>query len=175
MKYFIYFFVILCLVGITGGVFDVFPLFRSVPQLLLVFVAVIAVERKNLDYIFVALVSGIFMDALTGVAFGSYTLSYFAAALLIRLVFQDFLLVSNAWKHLPWIVVIATIVQHIWVWLYNGSLARFLQSVPAFTFSEIILLSLGSSLYTVVLFLPSYWLFEQLNQYLNRLEQTKKY
>jgi rod shape-determining protein MreD len=175
MKYLIYSFIIVLLVGLVGGVFDVFTIFRSVPQLMLLFVAIIAAERKNFDFAFIAITGGILMDAMTSVAVGSYILSYLAIGLVIKYVFENYLLSSNSWKHLPWIVAASILFQHIWLWLYNGTLARVATGVPAFTFSEIIILSIGGILYTLLLYLPGYWLIERLNDYLVSMEQRKKY
>ena len=175
MKYIIYSFIIVILVGLVGGVFDVFTIFRSVPQLMLLFVAVVAAERKNFDFAFIAIAGGLLMDAMTSVAFGSYLLSYLVIGLAIKYVFEDFLLASNSWKHLPWIVSVAILLQHIWLWLYNGTLAQVAVGIPAFTFSEIFILSIGGILYTLLLYLPGYWLIERLNDYLVSMEQRKKY
>jgi rod shape-determining protein MreD len=175
MKYGIYFIIIVVLIGLSGGVFNVFPIFRTVPQLLMLLLAIVAAEQKNSDFIFIALAAGFMMDMVSSVAIGSFTLSYFFIGFGVKYLFENVLLASNSWKHLPWIVSIAIAAQSLWVWLYNGTLARTSAMVPAFSVSEILVLSVGSIIYTLIVFFPVYWLVERLTEYLVRLEQKKKY
>lgn len=175
MKYFVYLITVLISIGLTAGIFSLFPILRGTPQLLLILILVIAVERKNLDFIFIAVVAGIFLDFLTSLAFGSYTLSFVFLGFCARYVFREYLITSNTWKHLPWIISVAIIIQYLWFWIYNALLFRFDQLAVPIGLIDIILTSFGAIIYTGVLFLPVYWVIEKISQFIETLDLKKKY
>ena len=175
MKYFIYLITILISIGLTAGIFSLFPILRGVPQLLLVLVIVVAVARKNLDFIFIAIVAGIFLDLLTSLAFGSYILSFAFLGFLSKYIFREYLITSNTWKHLPWIISIAILIQHIWFWVYNSLLFRFDQLALPIGLVDIIFTSFGAIIYTAILFFPAYWMIEKISQFMEKLDLRKKY
>ena len=175
MKYFIYLITILISIGLTAGVFSLFPILRGVPQLLLVLVLVVAVERKNFDFIFISVVAGIFLDLLTSLAFGSYILSFAFLGFSAKYIFREYLITSNTWKHLPWVISIAILIQHLWFWIYNSLLFRFDQLALPLRLWDIILTSLGAIIYTAVLFFPVYWMIEKISQFIENLDLKKKY
>ena len=175
MKYLIYSVVTIFLVGITAGGFQHFSILHAVPQLVLLLVILVAAERKNLDYLFVAIVGGVLLDFTTSIAFGSYTLSFLVIGMLAKFLFEDMLLARSPLKHIPWIVSSAIILQHFWIWLYNGTLIRFHSSYIPLRLSEAMLIAIGAIIYTLLLLFPAYWIIEKLNDYIEHLDNRKKY
>lgn len=175
MKYIIYSVVIIFLNGITAGGFQHFSILHAVPQLVLLLVVLVAAERKNLDYIFVAIMGGIFLDFTTSLAFGSYTLSFLIIGFAAKFLFDEMLLARSPLKHIPWIVSSAILFQYLWIWLYNGTLIRFHSSYLPLRISDAMLIAIGAIIYTLLLLFPAYWIIEKLNDYIERLENRKKY
>ncbi len=175
MKYLIYTVVILFLVGITAGGFHHFSILRGVPQLVMLLLIIVAAERKNTDYMFVALVGGVLIDFSTSVAFGSFTLSFLVLGFLSKFLFEDMLLARSPLKHIPWIVSAAIALQYAWVWLYNGTLVRFDTAFLPLRLSDAMIIAIGAIIYTLILLFPAYWAIEKLNDYIEHLEQRKKY
>ncbi len=175
MKYIIYSVVIIFLIGIIAGGFHHFTILRAVPQLVLLLVIVVAAERKNLDYLFVAIVGGVFMDFATSVAFGSFTLSFIVIGFVAKFLFDEMLLARSPLKHVPWIVSAAIASQYLWIWLYNGTLIRFESAYLPLRLSDTMIMAIGAIIYTLILLFPAYWIMDKLNEYIERLEQRKKY
>ena len=175
MKYLIYLVVIIFCIGLSVGVFHLFPIYRAVPQLILLLVIVSSAERHDLDFLFIAIVGGAFMDIVTSVAFGSFILSFMVIGFLIRFLLQGLLLAKSPWKTLPLVAALSIAVQYFWLWLYNGLLFPIKASLSASTFTDSSALAFGAVVYSVILFFPIYWLVEHLHRFLDSLELRKKY
>lgn len=175
MKYLIYFVVIIFCIGLSVGVFHLFPIYRAVPQLILLLVIVSSAERHDLDFLYIAIAGGMFMDIVTSVAFGSFTLSFMIIGFLIRFLLQGLLAAKNPWKALPLVVILSIIIQYFWLWLYNGLLFPLKVSLSASTFTDTTALAFGAVIYSVILFFPIYWLIERLHGFLDSMELRKKY
>ena len=82
MKYLVYFFVLAALCGLNSGLAPYIQIHGQGPNLLFLFIFILAIEATELDFMLPALLAGLFLDFYSGATFGSFT-----AALLITVFF----------------------------------------------------------------------------------------
>ena len=119
MKYIFYFLGIIFLITVNFGILHYFKLFGVVPNLLLIFLLVAATESQSLDFFYIAILSGLFLDAWSGLMFGSFTFVFLFLGFLLHLLNNNLVLPESAWKKLLIIVFFGTIVSVYGIWLYN--------------------------------------------------------
>lgn len=162
MKYFFYFIGIIFLLSINYGVFSLLPVFRQVPNLLLLAVIVFALEKENLDFFFVALLAGLFVDVSAGLFLGSYTFFFLILAFVLHLVIKYLIVDDLNWKQLAVIVVLVSYLNLAFIYFYNWLFLRW--GVISAGLNKQILgwNALAYVGYNLVLFFPLYWLIERL-------------
>ena len=120
MKYLIYFFTVVLLFSLNVGVFSYFPIRGALPNLLLIFIVVIALLKEELPEIyFVAFLSGLFLDFSTGVFFGSFTLAFLLLSFLFSLVLERILSFEVNWKYVIAFLVVALFFVNACIFSYN--------------------------------------------------------
>ncbi|MFA5990655.1 MAG: hypothetical protein WC794_00205 [Candidatus Doudnabacteria bacterium] len=123
MKYLIYTIAITLLLGINLGLFGNLPFFGQTPNLLFLLTFYFALEKKDLDFFFIAFVSGLFLDFFSVHFFGGYTIALLVTASLLYLFTQNFILQDINWKFLIGILLGSMAVARILLWFYAVSVA----------------------------------------------------
>ena len=100
MKYGIYFLTIFVLLGLNLGLFNSLQIRGQLPNLLLLLTMYFALDKKDLDFFFIAFVSGLFMDFYSTGFFGAFTFSLTAVAFALHLLANRFLVLELNWKTL---------------------------------------------------------------------------
>lgn len=118
MKYFIYIFSILILLGINLGLFGYLPFYDQVPNLLLLLLIFYAIEKKNFDFFFIAFFSGVLLDFFSASFFGGFTLAFLVMAAIENLLSRIFIVFELNWKSLAILLFGSQIMFNIFLWLY---------------------------------------------------------
>lgn len=119
MKYFFYFLAIFFLLAINIGFFGIFPIGRQVPNLLFLFVVIFALDKKNLDFFFVATLGGILLDFYSTSFFGGWTLGFLLAGAFIYSLSENFIFLELNWKTFTFLLFGGLVVLNFILWLYG--------------------------------------------------------
>ncbi len=119
MKHFIYFLAIILLIGMNFGVFANLPMWRQIPNLLLLLTLCFSLEKNTYDFFFIAFLSGIFLDFFSTDFFGGFTLGFLALALLLHLLANRFVVFELGWKSLSLLLAGSLLVLNGVFWAYN--------------------------------------------------------
>ncbi|MEK7161325.1 MAG: hypothetical protein AAB729_01390 [Patescibacteria group bacterium] len=123
MKYLIYTIAIILLFGINLGLFGNLPFFGKTPSLLFLLTIYFALEKKDLDFFFIAFVSGVFLDFFSAHFFGAYTMSLLVLAAGLHLFTQNFILQELNWKFLIGVLLGSLALLQTFLWLYALSVS----------------------------------------------------
>ena len=124
MRYVGYIFIILILIGLSFGFLAPLGIGWLISGLPLLIVICIAMEYGSLDYVFFALLAGIWLDVLYGLPIGSFSGAYLLAGTISLLLFRRLLWIDTGWKYYLGFVLGADILMLLWIWLYSGLLYR---------------------------------------------------
>lgn len=119
MKYLAYLIFIILLFGLNVGFFSLFKLQGVAPNLLLIMVILFALEKGDLDFFFIAVLSGFFLDFFSGAFFGGYSLGFLLLAFLLNLVVQNFAVFEMNWKFLTGALLASVLFLDFFLWFYN--------------------------------------------------------
>ncbi|PIR96628.1 MAG: hypothetical protein COT92_00025 [Candidatus Doudnabacteria bacterium CG10_big_fil_rev_8_21_14_0_10_42_18] len=124
MKYIIYLLAIIFLAGVNVGVFSYFKILGVGPNLFLLFVFFAATEKYSDDYLFLAFISGVFLDFFTGAFFGTFTLPILFSSFLLRIIMSNWVLLFEVnWKNL--IILMTAFFTSVYIFAWLVSLATF--------------------------------------------------
>ena len=123
MKYFIYLISIIILLGLNLGLFSLFPIRGQLPNLLFLMALCASLWKKDFDFFFISLISGLFLDFFSTGFFGAYTLALLTMSLCLHLFANNVLITEFNWKTLSVAAAFSWLFFSIMVWLY--SLAAF--------------------------------------------------
>jgi len=99
MKYLFYTIAIILLIGIQIGLLPYIQFFTAAPNLLLLMVFVLAIQRDVDELFFVAFVGGLALDVYTGLYLGTFTLTFLFAALALYFAVTEFFVQELSWKY----------------------------------------------------------------------------
>jgi rod shape-determining protein MreD len=119
MKYLAYLVFIILLFGLNIGFFSLFKLQGVAPNLLLIMVMLFALEKGGLDFFFIAVLSGFFLDFFSGAFFGGYSLGFLLLAFLLNLVVRNFAVFEMNWKFLTGTLLASVLFVDLFIWLYD--------------------------------------------------------
>jgi cell shape-determining protein MreD len=119
MKYLIYILVLVALIGVTFGVFNVWAWHGLVPDLLLLVTIALALSYSNNEYLIFGLIGGVWFDVLYGLPIGSFAFPVIFSALLISFAFKQWIITEVKWYHFIIGVVFSTVFLHSWIWIYS--------------------------------------------------------
>lgn len=120
MKYPAYFFWLCLLVGVNFGIFSNLSFFGAVPNLFLLFVIFSASLKESLfERLFIAFLSGLFVDYWNGGFFGGYTLVFLLLCLVLQALRSAFTLADMDWKYFALILLLSFVLSSLSLWLYN--------------------------------------------------------
>jgi len=119
MKYLIYLIAIIILLGINIGLFNSLQIQNQIPGLLFLLTLFFSLEKKDYDFFFVAMVSGLFLDFYSAGFFGGFTLAFLAVSLCAHLLMTNLFAAELNWKTLSLALLAALIVFNSIVWVYG--------------------------------------------------------
>lgn len=92
IKYVFLFGVVSLLAVLQSSVFSLFSVYEVVPNYLIIFVGLYLLleKEKSSEGIFVAGVSGVWIDLLSSSYFGMYTLLFLVSAYILKLIFKKY-------------------------------------------------------------------------------------
>lgn len=93
----------------------------QMPNLLFLLALFFALEKKDYDFFFIALVSGMFLDFYSAGFFGGFTLAFLIVSLCAHLFATDILVIDLNWKTLSLSLLAALIIFYLIVWVYQLS------------------------------------------------------
>jgi hypothetical protein len=122
MKYVAYVIIILLLIGLSFGVIVPLGVGWLVPSLLLLVTLCIVLEYGSLDFLWFALVGGIWLELFYGLPVGSFAGAYLLIGLSGYVLSQRLLLADGTWRYYFVGVIIGEGVLLLWLWAYTGLL-----------------------------------------------------
>ena len=109
MKYLTYIIAVIFLFSLNIGLFPMLKINGYMPNLLLLLLIFFAFEKEGLDFFFVALLGGLFIDVHSAVFFGSFTLAFLCCALILHLAANQLVILELNWKYLSAAVIFSTL------------------------------------------------------------------
>jgi hypothetical protein len=122
MKYILYVFVIIAILALNFGVLAPLNLGWATPSIILLLVVCISMEYGNLEFLFFALLGGIWMDIYMGLPLGSFSGAYVLVGMAGYAMFQWLLLAESNWKYYLGFVIGAELFLMLWLWGYTNLL-----------------------------------------------------
>jgi rod shape-determining protein MreD len=119
MKYVIYLIAIIILLGLNIGLFNNLQIYGQAPNLLLLLVINLAVDKDDLTFFFIAFAAGLFLDAFSANFFGGWTLSFLVLALMLNFLSSRLLVLELNWKSLSLLVCGSWVLVNFCLWLYG--------------------------------------------------------
>ncbi len=114
MKYLIYTIAIILLVAVNYGLFPLLRIGGAIPNLLFLFVVLYALQRNNEHVIFIALVSGLFVDFYNGLLVGGYTLAFVLLGYILYQFIHEVAVYELDWKYTFLIVALSFLASKLW-------------------------------------------------------------
>ncbi len=125
MRYIIYIILIGALIGITFGLFSVWGWRGMVPDFVLLLVIALSVVFENYDYLFAAVLGGIWLDIVYGLPIGSFSIPLTVCGALSGFVLRRWLFAEVRWYHFLGAIAAATVLVKLWIWGYTNMLFIF--------------------------------------------------
>ena len=119
MKYFIYFIAVVFLFGLNIGLFSHFNVSGQLPNFLFLFTLFSALEKKDMDFFFLAFLSGLFLDFFSTSFFGSYTLTFLILSFFTHYFFSHILVININWKTMTFVLIVGIILENLFLWFYG--------------------------------------------------------
>jgi len=125
MKYLIYFFSIVFLLSLNIAVFPLLKIYGVMPNLLFLFVIIFSLESRSYDFLFIAFLSGIFLDFFSSLYIGSFTISLILLAFGLRFLVRNVVTLEINWKYLSIMLAVSLFLVMLFIWGYNNFFFRF--------------------------------------------------
>ena len=119
MKYLIYLLAIILLLGLNIGLFNNLQFYGQAPNLLMLMIIFLALDKDDLSFFPVVFVAGLFMDAFSANFFGGWTLSFLILALLLNFLSSRLMVFELNWKSLTLLVCGAWFLLNFCLWVYG--------------------------------------------------------
>jgi rod shape-determining protein MreD len=172
MKYPIYFIFICLLFGINLGLFSLFKIHGVAPNLLLLVVILFALEKNNLDFLFVSLISGLFLDFHTGLFLGSFSFGLLILSFAINILARNLAIFEIKKRHIFLTLVVSILFLDAFLFGYNffafklGQVKMLYVSLPSFKARF-----LAEVIYNSILIFPVFWAKEQVENLFLKLNK----
>ena len=170
MKYTIYFIIIILLVGLNVGLFKYIPFFGAVSNLLLLFVVGVSLQREAEESLFIAFISGIFLDYYNGLFIGSFAISFLSVSIIIYFFIHQLVVFELSWRYLFTIVTLSTIFTACLVWALNVLAIHFNFPAAFIDTSELHFHLMAEVIYNLLLAYPLYLLATYLKNFFLNLQ-----
>jgi rod shape-determining protein MreD len=173
MKYIIYFFTIIFLLGINIGVFSYLKIFGAVPNLLLIFLVVLFLQSGHEDYFVLALLSGLLLDFYAGTFPGSFAFAFLFLGVLLSICIRYLLMLESDWKSLLSVLTVAVFFVAVFVRLYSLAVVWLHWSPQVLDFQGFWLKTVAELAYSLLLLYPMSYLVKFL-KYVNEVLLVKQ-
>lgn len=174
MKYFIYLIAITILLGINLGLFGTFPINGQIPNLLFLLTICFALEKDGQDFLFIALISGLFLDFYSTSFFGSFAFVFLTLSFCLHLIVKNLLAAELNWKILSLTIVICLVILDLLVWLYGLLAFKFNWISFAVNFKFLIASFPAALFYNLLLLYPVYLVSNFLKQFVDNLSLKRR-
>lgn len=110
--------------GSLFGLFRVWSFYGTVPDLILLLTVSLALAFKNWDFLFVAIIGGVWTDILYGLPIGSFSLIYGLVGVLCAITFEKWLYTVGGikWQYFLVTITVAGVISLAWLWAYTNIL-----------------------------------------------------
>ncbi len=157
MKYVLYLLSIVILAGLNSGGLKPLAIAGVVPNLLLLAVISVSFDRENKDYLWFALVAGVFFDFFSTVPMGSFTIPFILVALMLRFFITNVAVYELSFKYILSLTVAAVLGYHGLFMAYYFIFSS-MSGIPSLLSAKELLVKLPYQVaYNVVLLLPVYF------------------
>ncbi len=174
MKYLIYILVIIILTGLQIGLFSYLKLFSVAPNLLLLFLIGVCLQRGSEDSFLVAFLSGLFLEFSIGILPGSYSLPFLILAALLYFVIYRLVVFELSWKYLLAVAIASTIFVELSAWLIGKVALHYSWTIAVVDFGILKRRIIFEIIYNTALIYPIFILAVWINNIILSL-QGKKY
>jgi cell shape-determining protein MreD len=174
MKYIVYLIAIIILLGINVGLFNSLQTQNQIPGLLFLLTLFFALEKKDYDFFFVAVVSGLFLDFYSAGFFGGFTLAFLAVSLCAHLLITNFFAAEFNWKTLSLALLVSLIVFNLIVWAYGLAAFKLNFSFQYTGIKVFVSQFLVSFLYDWLLLYPVYLYFTFLRNFVDNISIRRR-
>ena len=113
------------IIGITFGLFSSWGWNGLVPDLILLIVIALSLVFDGLDYLFVSILGGFWLDVVYGLPIGSFTLPLLFCGAISSFLLRKWLFSEVRWYHFIGAIVAATVLLKFWIWIYSNILFAF--------------------------------------------------
>lgn len=125
MRYIIYIILIGAIVGVTFGLFSSWGWNGLVPDLVLLVVIALSLIFDNFDYLFFAVVGGLWLDVVYGLPIGSFTIPFTLCGAISSYFLRKWLFSDIKWHHYALAIGGATVLVKLWIGFYANFLFVF--------------------------------------------------
>jgi len=174
MKYPIYLIAIIILLGVNLGLFNSLQIQSQIPNLLFLLTLFFALEKKDYDFFFIALISGLFLDFYSGSFFGGFTLALLAVSLCAYLFATNVLVVEINWKTLSLALLAALVFLNLIIWAYQLAAFKLGLSFQYTGIKIFVSKFLVGFLYNWLLLYPVYMIFTFLHKFVDNLSIRRR-
>lgn len=124
LKYIAYLILIILLLSVNIGFFSYFKIYGTTVNLLLILTVLTALQRDFKGCMFVAAVSGIFLDCYTGIFFGSFTFAFIILSFLLRVIAERTAMQDLNWKYVLIALTASLLFVDLFLWQYNVVMSK---------------------------------------------------
>lgn len=125
MRYIIYIILVGAIIGVTFGLFSTWGWNGLVPDIILLLVIALSLVFDTQDYLFVAVVGGLWSDIVYGLPIGSFTIPLALCGAISSYFLRKFLFTEIKWYHFVLAIVVATLIVKLWIGFYTNLLFLF--------------------------------------------------
>ncbi|MEZ4179935.1 MAG: hypothetical protein R3B41_00230 [Candidatus Doudnabacteria bacterium] len=118
MKWILYSIIILGLVVFNQTILTVSNSGAWVPNILMLLTLALVVLVEDLDFLFFAVLGGVWLDITTGLPIGGTTLGLLSLAMLAMWLTNKWLLAQKGPRYFLGAILLGTIFLKTWIWLY---------------------------------------------------------
>ncbi len=137
MKYLLYLAVIVLVMLINFGLLVPLGLGWAISSIFLLIVVCVSLEYGSLDYIWFALLGGLWLDVFFALPMGSFSGAYLLIGLVAYLSYGR-LLAESGWKYYLSFILLAELFLLLWLWGYTNLLLKLHLSVLAVSGPQIV-------------------------------------
>lgn len=160
MRYLIYILLIGATIGITFGLFGVWGWNGFVPDLILLLVIALSLVFDGLDYLFVAVIGGIWLDIVYALPIGGFVIPLVLAGTISSFFLRRWFFSDVRWYHFVGAIIAATLLVKLWLGFYTNILFIFDWYHYSLSWSQLFANLIYSIAANVLLAYPVYVLVE---------------
>lgn len=173
MKWALFFILIFAIVVIHQAVFSIADLGYWTPDLLLLLTLAVVWSFSNFNFIFIAVLGGLWLEILLGLPVGALSLGMVLIGSILQVVINKWFYSEKPWQFFVIGVVAGTIVLQTWIYLYTQSLSALEIGTITFPREYFWRSLIPASIMNLLLIYPVFALVELMAKYLQNLSKNK--